>query len=205
MLNKALDSIRQAEALKLGLNEDLDFNDSLEVNLRRKQLGKQGLSKYYSAFQRFLFISDFHTFSLDTIDFTEAEIDYIIENCIANARYCNIPENEENLFIMSSLLIAMLIKIYTPGVLAKACLSLLQINEQYKPASISEGNELKNDNSTKEENKKIELTWEALLSMISMFVTFCLIPLIPMMGFSTIIMSGLISALCYINWEISIT
>ena len=83
--------------------------------------------------------------------------------------------------------------------------SELQINEQYKPASISEGNEFKNDNSTEKENKKIELTWEARLSMISMFVTFCLIPLIPMMGFSIIIMSGLISALCYINWEISIT
>jgi hypothetical protein len=51
--------------------------------------------------------------------------------------------------------------------------------------------------------KKTKLTWEAQLSMTTMFVTFGLIPFIPMMGFSIIIFSGLISILCYIGWKTS--
>jgi hypothetical protein len=51
--------------------------------------------------------------------------------------------------------------------------------------------------------KKTKLTWEAQLSMTTMFGTFALIPFIPMMGFSIIIFSGLISILCYIGWETS--
>jgi hypothetical protein len=51
--------------------------------------------------------------------------------------------------------------------------------------------------------KKTKLTWEAQLSMTTMFVTFALIPFIPMMDFSIIIFSGLISILCYICWETS--
>jgi hypothetical protein len=75
----------------------------------------------------------------------------------------------------------------------------LQIKKQYETVSISEGNELENNNLEKKQNKKTQLTWEAQLSMTTMLVTFGLIPFIPMMGFSIIIFSRLISVLCCVN------
>ena len=84
--------------------------------------------------------------------------------------------------------------------------SELKISNQTPTVLIYEENEFKNDNSMKSEknqNKKTELTWESRLSMITMLVTFGLIPFISIRGIPVIIFSGLISMLCYSNWEAS--
>lgn len=57
-------------------------------------------------------MNGFHPFFFDVVEFTENEVDYIIKNCLFNQRSFNIPKNEMNLYIISSLFIAMLIQEY---------------------------------------------------------------------------------------------
>ncbi|MBU3161629.1 hypothetical protein KPL37_18185 [Clostridium frigoris] len=111
-LNRVFGEIRQNEASKLGFNKDLDASDYVAVNYRRKQLAKQGISKYISAYERLLCANQFHPFFLDVAEFSEVEIDYIVKNCIDNQSTSNIPDSEMNLYITSCLFFSILIKEY---------------------------------------------------------------------------------------------
>jgi len=111
-LNRAFAEIKALEAKKLGFNKDLDLCDTNDLNNKRLQLDKQGISKYYSAFQRLLCANGFHSFFFDVAEFSENEVDYIIKNCLYDQRYSNIPKSEMDLYIVSSLVISMLIQEY---------------------------------------------------------------------------------------------
>jgi hypothetical protein len=111
-LNRALGKIREYEAQKLGFGEDIDVSDVADVNYKRKQLATQGISKYYCAFERFLYANDFHPFFLDNLEFSDEEINYLIENCVGNQRYFKINDSEMDMYIISSLFLAMVIKEY---------------------------------------------------------------------------------------------